>query len=76
MGGGGMMGPGMMSWMWAGMLLFWALVIGGLVLLVVWLARGVRSTNPDRAGKPLDIIRERYARGELTREDYEQSATS
>jgi putative membrane protein len=51
------------------MLIFWAVVIG----LTVWAVR--RSTEPHAAGTdqtPLDIARRRYARGELTHEQFEQ----
>ncbi len=80
--GPGMMGPGMMGgWGWGGasplwgvgMFVFWALIIGGVVLLVSW---GIRQAGPgpgESAGRrPLDILKERYARGELNREQYEQ----
>ena len=63
-------------WMWgpAGvvmmlmMLVFWALVITGLVLGVRWLARQGQQERPDRA---LDILRERYARGEINKEEFD-----
>jgi putative membrane protein len=70
LGGGMMMGPGMMV---AGPLL----VVAG-VLLVVWLAGGGRRPSTDAAAGDAGgdgaqaILRERYARGELTREQYEQ----
>ncbi len=76
--GGGMMGPGMMGGWWASnpgwgvaMLVFWVLLIAGVVLLVVW---GIRQAGPGALAhrRPLDILKERYARGELTREQYEQ----
>ncbi len=85
--GGGVMGPGMMGWWgyggygfaWWGvvmalmMLVFWALIIGGIVLLVSWLARqGQPAGAGPRGERPLDILRERYARGEITREQYEE----
>lgn len=82
--GFGMIGPGMMGgngfgWWGIGMgilmLLFWALIIGGVVLLILWIVRQERpATSGSRAGgeRALDILRERYARGELTREEYEQ----
>ncbi|MHB1131555.1 MAG: SHOCT domain-containing protein [Chloroflexota bacterium] len=83
--GGGMMGPGMMGWplggsgfgMWGGlvMLAFWALLIGGMTLLGVWLLRqwspAGQSPEP-RGGRALEILKERYARGEITRDEYEQ----
>ena len=50
------------------MLMFWALVITGLVLGIRWLARQGRREGPDRA---LDILRERYARGDINKEEFE-----
>jgi len=54
---------------------FWLLVAGGIVALVVWALR-----NPARgpvasccSGSALDLLNQRYARGELTREQYEQA---
>jgi len=63
------MGP----WMWLGMLLVWSLAIGGIALLVVALLRGVMpATSPAGPSRPLEILQERYTRGELTHEQYEQ----
>ena len=57
------------------MLLFWILLIVGVVLLVRWLVTGgtARPTQPDppRNGA-LDLLRERYARGEIERDEFEQ----
>ena len=63
-------------WMWGPvgavmmlmMLVFWAFVITGLVFGIRWLARQGRQERPDRA---LDILRERYARGEINKEEFE-----
>lgn len=73
------MGPGMMAgwggavnpWWGIAMLVFWALIIAGVVLLVLW---GVRQAGPTRGAsrEPLDILKERYARGDISREQYEQ----
>lgn len=59
-----------------GMLLFWGLVI----VAVVMLARGFgRSSRPGADGvpsvrdkTPLDILRERYARGEIDQAEFVQ----
>jgi putative membrane protein len=50
------------------MLVFWGLVITSLVLGIRWLTRQGREERPDRA---LDILRERYARGEINKEEFE-----
>lgn len=52
---------------WIGMLLFWGLVIAGIVALVRWV--GAQSDAPART--PLQILQERYARGEIERDQYE-----
>jgi len=87
LGGGMMMGPWTMGYGWGGygfgwwgiamgivMVLFWALIIGGAVWLVVSLFRQGRpaALGPGPGARPLDVLRERYARGEITREQYEQ----
>lgn len=84
--GGGMMG-GMMSgwnwgnwggnmwWGWLLMLLFWVLLIGGVVALVAWSVRLVRPSGSGVGGRPgeaLEILKQRYARGEITGEQFEQ----
>ena len=78
--GGWHMGPGMMGgWGmgWFGsifMLIFWGLVIVGLVLLVRWLVFATRKgADPSQGGsRAMDILKERYARGEIDREEFEQ----
>jgi putative membrane protein len=70
LGGGMMMGPGMML---GGPLL---LVVA--VLLVGWLLRGGGMAEGLAAGdrplgdRALDVLRERYARGELSDEQYDR----
>lgn len=83
--GRGDWGPGMMNfwgygWMnWIMMLIFWGLLIIGGFYLVRWLVRGGGAGTGAGQGSPgpggnraLDILNERYARGELNREQYEQ----
>lgn len=58
--------------MWGGvsMLLFWVLIIAG----VVWLVRG-RPYGPPGAGSvdsALEILRRRYASGEISKEEYQE----
>ena len=50
------------------MLLFWGVVIAGMVLAIRWLVAQGRGPAHDSA---LAILRERYARGEINREEFE-----
>lgn len=50
------------------MLVFWGLVIVGLVLGIRWLVTQGRESRSDTA---LDILRQRYARGEIDKEEFE-----
>jgi putative membrane protein len=84
LGGFGMMGPGMMGGyggafgfgynplgaiLW---LAFWALIIAGIVLLVVWLVRNVNWTSHSSSPDPaVEILKTRYARGEITKEQFD-----
>lgn len=61
------MGVGMI-----GMLLFWVLIILGIVVLVKWLAGAQSAAAPPPARSALDIVKERYARGEIEKEEFEQ----
>ena len=67
--------PGM-GWMW----IFWILLIVGLVLLIILLVRlvggvsgrGSGGTRASDVSKAREILAERYARGELTSEEYRE----
>ncbi len=50
-------------------LFFWILIIVGIVFLIRWF---IRSKQEDTQGSPLDILKRRYARGEINRETYER----
>jgi putative membrane protein len=51
------------------MLVFWGLVVVGIMLAIRWAARmGRAGATSDRA---LDILRERYARGEIDKDEFE-----
>jgi putative membrane protein len=74
--GSGMMGWGQ-GWGWLGILLMvivWALVILGIVALIRWLwAAGPRRTpGPAHPESPLDILKSRYAKGEINKDEFEQ----
>lgn len=69
------------TWGWIAMILqmvFWLVLIAGIVLLVLWAIRGTgripAAMSSDVAFRPpsaMDILKARYARGEITREQYE-----
>lgn len=64
---------------WIGMIIgfvFWVLVVVGLIWLIVWAVRkagqgNMTSTLPPVNQSPKDIAQMRYARGEITREQYQ-----
>lgn len=58
-----------------GMILFWGLVIAGVIVLVRWLtaSRTPPGAAPRDGGRSaLDILRERYAKGEIDQAEFEQ----
>ena len=63
---------GMGWWMAFGglwMVVFW----GGLIALIVWGVRKLTQRDGSTSkGSPLDIARERYAKGEISREEFNQ----
>lgn len=71
-----MMGPygywgGWMAAGWFTMLLFWALVIVGIIALVRWASGRSAPVPHGSAETPLEILKRRYASGEVTKEQYE-----
>lgn len=75
MGQGMMDGYGMMyDYGWIYMILGMLLIVG-IVLLIVWLVRqsSTGSTGSIEKGETaLDILKKRYAKGEISKEDYER----
>lgn len=59
------------GWGWFGlthMLLWWVLLILGIAVLAKWLIGSGRSAG----NRALEVLHERYARGEIGKEEYEQ----
>jgi len=55
------------------LLIFWILAILGVGVMWQWLTRGDRTGESQSVQKtPLMILQERYARGEIQRDEYEE----
>lgn len=54
-------------WGWLTMPLFW----GSIILLVVWLVREASSHDTQHGNKALEILKERYAKGEISKEEFD-----
>lgn len=56
------------------MVVFWVLVIVGVVWLVATVARGGQPhiSAPVSSQTPQDVLKARYAKGEITKEQYDQ----
>ncbi len=70
----------MMWWPWGGFgwgvmglgLLWMVIVWGAIIALIVWGVRRATRNNVPITRSPVDIAKERYARGEITKEQFEQ----
>jgi putative membrane protein len=51
------------------MLVFWGVVIVGIVLAIRWFVSQGRDARP--ADTALDILRQRYARGDISKEEFD-----
>jgi putative membrane protein len=77
---GWQMGPGMMGgWGmgWFGgifMIIFWILILVALVFFIKWLVQstGRGQTGPAAGNRALEILKERYARGEIDTAEFEE----
>lgn len=79
----GGMGWGMMHWdgiFWVGimlMLIFWIAVIVAMVFFIRWLIvstrnRGQSGPHQTQGRSALDILKERYAHGEIDKQEFEE----
>jgi putative membrane protein len=48
--------------------LFWALAIAGILAIIKW----IFQADAGRGDSPLDVVKKRYARGEISREEFEE----
>ena len=56
------------------MIIFWTLIIGAFILLVSGAINGIRGAkqHKDEAPASIEILRQRYARGEIDRDEFEE----
>ena len=70
-GGYGGFGMGLVGWFF--MFLFWGLIIVGIVLGVRWLwSQGPFGRSAGTGDDPLVILKRRYARGEIGKEEFDR----
>lgn len=63
------------AWGWFALMhvLWWVLIIGGIVALIrLGMGRGLLHGRLPDEGRALEILRERYARGEIDKEEFEE----
>jgi putative membrane protein len=56
------------------MIIFWIVLIGAFILLISGVINGIRGSQQKDEGdsrKPIEILKQRYARGEIDRAEYE-----
>jgi putative membrane protein len=55
------------------MIVFWILILVGLVFVIRWLiqATGKKGESGQRGSRAMEILRERYARGEIDKVQFE-----
>ncbi len=59
-----------MGFGWLFMIIFWILVILGVAFIVQLVMRGGKGGGQGET--PLDIVKKRYAKGEITKEEFER----
>lgn len=62
-------GSGMGSWMWIFGVIFWILILAGLILLIKYLWEGGGARKEESA---LDILKKKYVMGEISKEEFDE----
>lgn len=64
-------GPGW-GWFAMGHLLWWVLLLVAIAVLVRWTLGHGPHRSPGGSDRALDLLRERYARGEIDQQEFEE----
>jgi len=62
------MGSGGMSMMH----IFWLLILIGFFMFLIWLGRREKSCFTGHQDPPLDILKRRYAQGEISKDEFDR----
>lgn len=67
-----MMGGGMGLWMILN-IFFWVLIIAGIIIIIIWAVSKSRGPEEKQEKESaLDILKKRYARSEIGKEEFEE----
>ncbi len=57
---------------WIFMILWWALIIAGIIALMRWLVKDQSRKTQEYGNTPLEILKDRYAKGEINSKEFEE----